>query len=87
MGYVVDENYYRPHIRVARLTRLVRGQEFVSNGNTVIGARLERDSGREGATTWSWYDNPFLGTREFNGLKVMMALVNTWDLKEINNRV
>ena len=86
-GYRVDEDYYRPSIRVARLTRLARGQEFVSNGGTVTGARLERESGSEGATTWSWYDNPFIGTREFNGLRVMMALVNNWDLKEINNRV
>ena len=36
---------------------------------------------------WSWYKNPFVGTREFNGLRVMMALINNWDLKEINNDV
>ena len=30
---------------------------------------------------------PFAGTREFNGLKVMMALVNNWDLKDDNNKV
>jgi hypothetical protein len=27
------------------------------------------------------------GTREFNGLRVMMALINNWDLKAINNSV
>ena len=43
--------------------------------------------GGEEAATWSWHDNPFVGTREFNGLKVMMALVNNWDLKDVNNRV
>ena len=85
-GYVVDEDYYRPQIRIAGLPRLTRGQEFVSDGDTVTGARLERESGDESSNTWSWYDNPFVGTREFNGLRVMMALVNNWDLKEVNNR-
>jgi hypothetical protein len=88
-GYVVDEDYYRQQIRVMGLPRLARGQEFVSAGDTVTGARLERQGGGggDGATTWSWYDNPFVGTREFNALKVMMALVNNWDLKDVNNRV
>ena len=44
-GYVVDMGYYRPSIRVKGLTRLARGQEFVSNGDTITGARLERESG------------------------------------------
>ena len=87
-GYVVDEDYYRAGIRVVGLPRLTRGQEFVSEEGLVSGARLERHGGgSEEAPTWSWYDNPFVGTREFNGLRVMMALVNNWDLKDVNNRV
>jgi len=85
-GYVVDETYYRPHIRVRGMPRLARGQEFVSDDGIVIGARLEREPASEVSNHWSWYENPFVGTREFNGLRVMMALVNHWDLKEINNR-
>jgi hypothetical protein len=84
-GYVVDEDYYRPYIQVLGLKRLARGQEFVSHGDTVTGVRLERAGGSEESNTWSWYDNPFIGTREFNGLRVMMALINNWDLKAINN--
>ena len=30
---------------------------------------------------------PFVGQRELNGLRVMMALLNSWDLKAINNAV
>jgi hypothetical protein len=86
-GYVVDEDYYRPEIGVLGLTQLGRGQEFVSPGGMVTGARLER-TGRGGTSaTWSWYENPFVGTREFNGLRVMMALINNWNLKDDNNRV
>jgi len=87
-GYVVDEDYYRPGIRVVGLPRLARGQEFVTDEGLVTGARLERQSGgSEEAAVWSWHDNPFVGTREFNGLRVMMALLNNWDLKDVNNRV
>lgn len=33
---------------------------------------------------WSWTGNPFLKTKEFAGLKIMMALINNWDLKDEN---
>jgi hypothetical protein len=34
---------------------------------------------------WSWARSPFSGTRELDGLKVLMVLVNNWDLKDENN--
>jgi hypothetical protein len=36
---------------------------------------------------WSWYENPFVGTREFSGLIVANILVNNWDLKPMNNKI
>ena len=86
-GYLTDEDYYRPQIRVQGMKRLSRGQEYVSDGGLVREALLERQDGRKKLKNWSWYNNPFVGTREFNGLRVMMALINNWDLKEINNGV
>jgi len=84
-GYFVDEDYYRPQIQVQGLVKLSRGQEFVS-GDTVKGVRLERLlKNDDEAIEWSWYENSFTGTRELSGLKVMMALINMWDLKEVNN--
>ena len=84
-GYFTDEDYYRPQIRVRGMKRLSRGREYVSDGGLVREVRLERHGGGKKLKNWSWYDNPFVGTREFNGLRVMMALINNWDLKEINN--
>jgi hypothetical protein len=86
-GYFADEDYYRPQIRVQGMKRLSRGQEYVSDGGLVREARLERQDGGKKLKNWSWYHNPYVGTREFNGLRVMMALINNWDLKEINNGV
>ncbi|MFH0793603.1 MAG: hypothetical protein V2A74_06175 [bacterium] len=86
-GYFADEDYYRPQIHVQEMRRLSRGREYVSDGGLVREARLERQDGGKKLKNWNWYHNPFVGTREFNGLRVMMALINNWDLKEINNDV
>jgi len=87
-GYFTDEDYYLPELRVENMGKLKRGSEFVSPDGTVRGVRMERYlKGEKKDGNWSWFKNPFTGTREFNGLRVMMALINNWDLKEINNSV
>jgi hypothetical protein len=35
--------------------------------------------------TWSWKDNPFIGTQPYNGLLVILLTFNSWDLKDSNN--
>ena len=87
-GYFVDEDYYFDELKVESMPRLHRGQRYVTEDGVVHGARLERkpkEVKKLGA--WSWFDNPFVGTRELNGLRVMMALVNNWDLSTINNSI
>jgi hypothetical protein len=86
-GYFVDEDYYATEVKVAGLPKLKRGEQFVSDG-ALHGVRLERKiKGQKDLGTWEWFKNPFVGTREFNGLRVMMSLLNNWDLKTINNSV
>lgn len=36
---------------------------------------------------WSWFDNPFNGTRAFNGLVVANLILNNWDWKTSNNKI
>jgi hypothetical protein len=43
--------------------------------------------GVEKLGTWQWGSNPFADTREFNALRVLMALINNWDLKDANNAI
>jgi hypothetical protein len=86
-GYFVDEDYYRSEIHVEGLQRLSRGQEYVRHGDTVESVRLERHRSGPDPAVWSWFENPFTGTKEFNGLRVLMALINNWDLKDINNAI
>jgi hypothetical protein len=87
-GYFVDEDYYLAELPVKGLPTLRRGKEAVSPNGVVHGARLERKPTTESKIgDWDWFDNPFLGQRELNGLRVMMALMNSWDLKQVNNAI
>lgn len=36
---------------------------------------------------WSWKENSFADKPEFRGLKLMMALINNWDLKDENTAI
>jgi hypothetical protein len=87
-GFFVDEDYYVAELTVKGLPALRRGRQFVSSDGVVHGARLERKRTTvKKLGNWNWFDNPFLGQRELNGLRVMMSLLNNWDLKEINNSI
>ena len=88
VGYFVEEDYYLSQLTVDKLPTLRRGRNLVGPDGIVKTARLKRRSGditkRE---NWHWFDNPFLKSREFNGLRVMMSFLNNWDLKDVNNTV
>lgn len=48
--------------------------------------RLEaRPENIERLGNWGWKDNPFIGTNEFQGLKIMMVLIHNWDIVDVNN--
>jgi hypothetical protein len=88
MGYFTDEDYFLPKINVSRMPKLHCGSRDVAADGTVMNVRLKRQGpGLKKIQNWDWYNNPFLGTREFNGLRVMMALINNWDLTAVNNKV
>ena len=36
---------------------------------------------------WSWYANPFVGTRPFGGLIAAQLILGNWDLKTSNNKI
>lgn len=89
VGYYADEEYYLPSFRVDGIpSNLQRGESFIEPNGLVHGARLKRYlKGEAKDGSWKWRSNPFYGTREFNGLRVMMALINNWDLKDENNAI
>jgi hypothetical protein len=87
VGYNAEESYYLDRARIDGLRKLSRGRKYIE-GDSVRGARFEprRDNVKRGKE-WGWSKNPFKNTRELNGLKTMMVLLNNWDTFKKNNRV
>jgi hypothetical protein len=77
VGYHTDQDYFvkRAHIEGY-------------GDDAICDVRFERDNdGFKKVERWSWDSNPFVGTRELDGLKVLMALLNNFDLKTLNNKI
>jgi hypothetical protein len=88
VGYFANENYFFPELRVENMPKLQRGGKAVTRDGIVRGVRLKRYvKGEEKIGDWSWQTCPFSGTREWYGLRVLMAAINNWDLKDVNNVV
>ncbi|HZP62856.1 MAG TPA: hypothetical protein VFB28_05510 [Terriglobales bacterium] len=89
VGYSANENYFYPMLHVDEMpAHLRRGQKLAGMNGDVPNLRLQRRyEGLKKVGTWDWRKNPFYGTREFNGLRVMMALIRNWDLYAGNNSI
>jgi hypothetical protein len=75
IGYMTEINYLIPRLEI-------EGKGVFEN------VRLEaRPENIKRLDEWKWSDNPFKGTRELQGLIIMMALLNNWDIKDTNNKV
>jgi hypothetical protein len=87
VGYYVNTDY-NLHVATIQGLDMKRGEKRIHNGEQVIDARFARKPGKDTKVAiWEWKSCPFRDTREFNGLRVMMAVVNNWDLKDVNNAV
>lgn len=72
IGYPTEIDYVIPKINIAKV-------------GSYSNVRFElRPDGVKRGERWSWMDNPFKDSRELRGLKIMMALINNWDLKDQN---
>jgi hypothetical protein len=75
VGYLTEVNYLVPRVTIP-------------GKGTFTNARFEaRPDDWKRTDEWQWKKNPFVGTPEFQGLKIMMALINNWDLKDSNNQI
>jgi hypothetical protein len=87
VGYVTEVNYLVPcvHIKGAPKPRK-KVERCEGDGFANVRFKARPDDVKQ-LDNWSWKENPFAGTKELNGLIVMMALLNNWDLKESNNEI
>lgn len=75
LGYPTEINYWVPELIIPGVKRLK---------NVRLEARPE-DVKR--GDTWDWKRNPFLGTDQLAGLKIMMVLFNNWDIASRQNKI
>ena len=88
-GYHAEAAYYVAEGRIEGAKELTRARTCVGEDCTFRDARFELDE--EGVRKlfdehgWSWDDNPFVGTREMAGLKILLMLVSNWDNKDVRD--
>jgi hypothetical protein len=88
-GFFADEDYFLADFKVEGMpAHLHRGASQVAPDGSMHNVRLKRYlKGEEKIGTWAWLADPFTGSREWNGLRVLMALIDNWDLKDENNAI
>ncbi len=88
-GYFTNEDYFLPEIRIEDMpSHVKRGADQIAAGGSIRDVRLKRHlEDEKKIANWRWRDDSVAGPRELNGLKVMMALINNWDLKDENNEL
>jgi hypothetical protein len=75
-GYFADVTYLVPHVEI-------EGKGTFENARFEARIKGEKRLGQR----WDWEHNPFVGTQELQGLKVLMALINNWDIQNHNNNI
>lgn len=75
LGYKTEINYLVPSITIP-------------GKGTFQNVRLEaRPDNVDRQEEWKWKDNPFNGSKELQGLKMMMVFFNNWDVLDLQNQV
>ena len=75
LGYKTEVNYLVP-------TLTIPGKGTFRN------VRLEaRPDNVKRLGEWKWQSNPFVGTRELQGLKMMMVFMSNWDVLDLQNEI
>jgi hypothetical protein len=75
LGYKTEINYFVPKVTIP-------------GKGTFEDVRFEaRPDNVKRLDEWKWKENPFVGTKELQGLKMMMVFMNNWDVLDLQNKV
>ena len=75
LGYKTEINYLVPSLTIP-------------GKGTFKNVRLEaRPADVKRVGEWKWKSNPFTGSKELQGLKIMMVFMTNWDLLDLQNEV
>jgi hypothetical protein len=85
-GYFAEVTHFVPAGRIEGVTGLGRADHHIEADGSFVNARFEADEPHVKKMfeehSWAWDDNPFVGTPELNGLKIVVMLLSNWDTKD-----
>ena len=86
LGYFAEVTHYVAGGTIEGATGLSRARNCVAEDGTFSDARFELEDRSVRMLfdehSWSWDDNPFVGTPQLNGLKMVNMLLSNWDTKD-----
>jgi hypothetical protein len=85
-GYYAETTYFVHRGTIAGASNLQRAKTCIADDCSFVEARFELDDPDVRKLfeehSWAWNDNPFLGTPQLHGLKVLVMLLADWDTKD-----
>jgi hypothetical protein len=90
LGFIAEECYYVAGGDIRHLPATERKSPYLNADGTFLGgARFEKrpPSIERTGVEWSFEKNPFVGTKEFSGLQILMTLLSNWDSHDSNNKI
>ena len=85
-GYFAEVTHYVASGRIDGVTALTRARPLVGEDGSFTDGRFELEDRSVRMLfdehSWAWNDNPFVGTRQLDGLKIVVMLLSNWDSKD-----
>ncbi|MEP6593210.1 MAG: hypothetical protein ABJC51_05930 [Acidobacteriota bacterium] len=85
-GYFAEATYFVPHGTIEGAETLQRARACIDDQQGFVEARFELEDRAVRKMfeehSWAWNDNPFIGSRELHGLKILVMLLSNWDTKD-----
>jgi hypothetical protein len=89
LGYFAEQTHFIAEGEIHGARELRRARTCIDDQRRFTEGRFELSEAgvvkHFDAHSWAWNDNPFVGTRELNGLKILMMLVSNWDNKDVRD--
>lgn len=90
-GYFVEPAYFVASGKIGGVdqSKLTRAKKYVGKDGSFTDGRFEMKidmlAKLKDEQGWGWNSNPFNGTKELAGLKVVMMLTSNWDNKDVRD--
>jgi len=86
-GYYAEPEYFISMGRIEGARGLSRAASAIARDGSFKNARFQLRADSPvymGDSRWTWKENPFVGSHELQGLKILMLILSNWDTKASN---